>query len=703
MRTGLFSYRRTLLLITLLLAGVAQAQQQVDIHGPAGSVAFGFKVIALPNGNIVVSDPNASVNGMTFVGAVYLYRPDGTLVSTLVGSSAGDSIGAGVGQARITVLANGNFVVPSPYWKNASASSAGAVTFGNANTGWGPGTVVIGVGNSLVGSKSDDLVGYHGVTALSDGNYVVASASWDNGSIANAGAVTWADGTAGVTGPVGAFNSIVGTATGDGIGGDGVTALSNGRYVIASSAWNGVRGAVTRVAGGGTVTGTVSASNSLVGTTAFDAVGARVFKLSNGNYVVASPSWSGGLGAATWVNAVTAQPLGAVSTSNSLVGTLTTDTIGSDGVTALSNGNYVVGSSGWNANRGAATWGNGSSGAIGTVDNNPSITGGAADDYVGYYAAVPLSNGSYVVNSPYWNGNRGAATWGNGATGTALTVSPLNSLVGNSANDGVGAQVVALSSGHYVVGSPDWNGKMGAATWGNGTNGNPKGAITALNSLVGSSANDAVGGNLLALANGNYVASTYAWNGKRGATTWGNGSTGTTGTVSAGNSLVGTTANDGVGSSVLALSNGNFAAINFAWNNAGFSSVGCFSWGSGRGFTKGAVSTANSIFGQLPNDSVGNGLAVAYGNGTYAVHSQSWSGDNTIPQRGAVTLSRGNMPFPGTINARNSVIGARVGGGGSMSFDYHQASDTLVVGRPGDTMVSLLRIDQLFRDDVEQR
>ena len=39
-----------------------------------------------------------------------------------------------------------------------------------------------------------------GVTALSNGNYVVSSPNWTNGAAANAGAVTWGSGTAGVSG-----------------------------------------------------------------------------------------------------------------------------------------------------------------------------------------------------------------------------------------------------------------------------------------------------------------------------------------------------------------------------------------------------------------------------------------------------------------------------------------------------------------------
>ncbi|MFN8440811.1 MAG: hypothetical protein U0175_08585 [Caldilineaceae bacterium] len=69
---------------------------------------------------------------------------------------------------------------------NGSATDAGAVTWGDGTTG------IIGVvssNNSLVGSKSDDHVGE--VTALSNGNYVVSSVWWDNGSATDAGAVTW--------------------------------------------------------------------------------------------------------------------------------------------------------------------------------------------------------------------------------------------------------------------------------------------------------------------------------------------------------------------------------------------------------------------------------------------------------------------------------------------------------------------------------
>ena len=142
------------------------------------------------------------------------------------------------------------------------------------------------------------------MTALSNGNYVVSSPDWTNGAAANAGAVTWGSGTAGVSGPVSATNSLVGSTANDDVGSvdGGVTALSNGNYVVSSPDWtNGAAadaGAVTWGSGTAGVSGAVSATNSLVGSTANDYVGSgSVTALSNGNYVVSSPNWTNGAAA----------------------------------------------------------------------------------------------------------------------------------------------------------------------------------------------------------------------------------------------------------------------------------------------------------------------------------------------------------------------------------------------------------------------
>jgi hypothetical protein len=61
----------TLLALVVLSTGVKASQ--FEITGPVGSAAFGTHVIVLPNGNIVVTDPNFAEAGKTNIGAVYLF------------------------------------------------------------------------------------------------------------------------------------------------------------------------------------------------------------------------------------------------------------------------------------------------------------------------------------------------------------------------------------------------------------------------------------------------------------------------------------------------------------------------------------------------------------------------------------------------------------------------------------------------------
>ena len=213
----------------------------------------------------------------------------------LISTLRGSSANDVVGNGGVTALSNGNFVIGSPLWNNGAVIDAGAATWGNGTTGV---SGVISAANSLVGSTFSDQVGSGGVTALSSGNYVVLSVNWDNGAVANVGAVTWGNGTTGVSGVVSAANSLVGSTATDHVGVDGVTALSNGNYVVGSTTWdNGAivnAGAATRGSGTTGVSGAVSAANSLVGSTANDQVGAGVTALTNGNYVVVSAFWNNG-------------------------------------------------------------------------------------------------------------------------------------------------------------------------------------------------------------------------------------------------------------------------------------------------------------------------------------------------------------------------------------------------------------------------
>jgi filamentous hemagglutinin family protein len=591
-----------------------------------GSTAFDHvgngSVTILSNGNYVVASDDWDNGGATNAGAVTWC--DGSAgctgavssANSLVGSTANDEVGID----GVVALTNGNYVASSSNWDNGGAANAGAVTWCNGTTGC---TGTVSAANSLVGSVANDDVGNGSATALTNGNYVVRSVGWANGGSDNAGAVTWGNGTTGIVGAVSAANSLVGSTASDAVGHDDLIALSNGNYVVVSASWdNGGAadaGAVTWGNGAGGTVGVVSAANSLVGTTALDFVGIDgIEELANGNYVVISPAWdNGGAGdaeAVTWGNGL-GGTVGAVSAANSLVGSTTFDAIGDTGIQLLSNGNYVVRSRFWNngavAFAGAVTWGNGSGGTVGVVSAANSLVGSTANDQVGNGFVTELTNGHYVVRSIGWdNGgtaDAGAVTWGNGAGGTVGVVSAANSLIGSTANDQVGSDgILPLTNGNYVVRSPLWdNGgtaNVGAVTWGNGLGGTV-GVVSAANSLVGSTLNDGVGSNsVAALTNGNYVVSSSGWdNGgivNAGAVTWGNGLGGTVGAVSAANSLVGSTLNDNVGGNgVTALTNGNYIVRSQNWDNGGDVNAGAATLCAGTGGCIGAVTSHNSIIG----------------------------------------------------------------------------------------------------------
>jgi hypothetical protein len=713
-----------------LFSGPSSAGQ-IDIHGPPHSVAFGKAVTVLPTGNIVVCDPDFGASDRKF-GAVYLYSPTGALISALRGNSAGDHVGS----QGIKLLAGGNFAVLSPTWNNGKATAAGAVTWVDGHLGL---SGVVSTSNSLVGSQANDGVGNGGVTLLANGNYVVSSYSWNNGTVPSVGAVTWIDGGKPLTGAVTAENSLVGTEANEVVGAQfsilPVAPLPNGNYVVANPSWHrdpqkGGVGAVMLADGTTGARGTFTESNSLVGTVAGDAVGSGgIVVLGNGNYVVSSPIWSNhdvrSVGAVTWVDG-TLGLVDRVSVNNSLVGSTPSDYVGTSfsthPIVALANGNYVVSSMFWNNGAihgaGAVTWGDGSKGTTGVVSAGNSLVGSAYNDWVGIDRVAALSNGNYVVGSSHWhNGlveSAGAVTWADGTTGLSGPVSTGNSLVGTGVFNSVGSQGIrALSNGNYVVPSPRWSVAgvgAGAITWANGNSG-LVGTVSAANSLIGLPGSGGIGAwGVAALSNGNYVAGSPLWgNGtatRVGAVTWADGTTGLAGVVDASNSLVGETANDEIGYNfAYGLGNGNYVVASPDWSNGGDASVGAVTWGSGRTGISGPVSAFNSLVGIAAGDSIGSGFDhyngfETYSNSTYVVGSPHFHNGAMI-DAGAVSVIRGTGGTVGPVNVGNSVIGTTAGGGQSMVFDYDPTHDTLVVGQPASNVVSLFKSDLLFASGFE--
>ncbi|NRT55254.1 YDG domain-containing protein [Sphaerotilus uruguayifluvii] len=555
---------------------------------------------------------------------------------------------------RITELADGNLAIAVPTWYNGR----GAVAWMNASTGVladGSGGGAISAGTALVGTTPNRTLAPVS-TSASDATkkvYVLGQRMPYNPDYygvdqdrfdASAPVSLTDNGVNRRSTPPGAAGDMIGLW---------VTALPGGAYVVNSPLWsNGAAtyaGAVTWGGSGGAV-GAVGTGNSLVGSSAYDFVGSGgVSKVGSGgaNYLVGSQYWSGNGnaaagrfldnnpdGAVTWVDGSNGHAFGAASSgaavgaANSLIGSAG-DTLGS---LSSSLNTYVTTANDYNSTSYVSTW---------TY---------ASRLQAGSNGLKLLTNGNYLVVDTAWNSGRGAVSFGTGAAGLAGVVASGNSLVGSSAQDKVGASVVELSGGNYVVASPDWdNGaavNAGAVTWGSGSSGRT-GSVGSGNSLVGSGAYDQVGsGGVLPVGSlgsdglrASYIVLSPQWGNRGGASastvaygavTWVRGSdgqiTGAAGTgaaVSATNSLVGDHAGDYVGS------------VHYADSRSG-------SW-SGDGY----------YLQPTAWDAVLTSAVEVLSNGDYVVRSPGWDSG-----KGAATLGSGSTGVAGTIGAANSLVGA---------------------------------------------
>ena len=563
------------------------------------------------------------------------------------------------------VLPNGNLVVTDPLFDGPGT----LVDIGAVHLLRPDGVIVA----TLRGAQAGDQVGSGGVTRLADGDYVVQSPRWQNGSLRDAGAATPCPGDTGIGSIVSPANSLVGTSEGDAVGAS-VTALTDGSWLATTPGWDDGEsldlGAATFVSNTNGVVGPVTAQNSLVGGTPFDHVGEFARELANGGYVVVSSGWDRGAtvdaGAVTFGRAQ-AGVSGRVSIANSLVGSSAFDRIG--GVYPLANGNYVVASTFWDngaaADAGAATFGSGTTGVAGAISATNSLVGSSSGDRVAESVRA-LANGNYVVRSPQWrNGaelDAGAATFGSGVTGITGVVSAANSLVGARAGDVVGHSIERLPSGDYVVSSPFWDDgtapAMGAVTFGPGTTG-VAGVVSASNSFVGSRANDSVGvAGVEALANGDYVIRSSEWdNGiatNAGAATLVDAPLGVVGVVSIENSLVGTKSGDRVGRVVTALADGDYVVGSPEWDNGAMVNVGAVTFVRGGQVVGEAVTIANSLVGSTAGDEVGTDV-VALPSGDYVVRSPRW--DGSVVNAGAVSFGRGDGGTVGVVSPTGSIVG----------------------------------------------
>ena len=634
--------------------------------------------------------------------------------NSIVGSSTtGDFVGSG----GIRILNNGNGLLISPSFNG----NRGAITFldfvNNHLFGAAPGNfaAVISATNSLVGGTANDNIGSGGISALSSGNYVVLSPDFDTLSgISNVGAVTFGVGVTGVAGIVSNTNSLTGSQLNDRVGeftpgtSDSVFQLSNGQVLIRSQAWNSSAGAVTfldqftgRFGGAsGVLAGDLGVGNSLIGGTPNDSLGSdgigEFVAGANHYYAVFSPLFDNGAtdtGAVTFANANTGA-FGFVSSANSVVGTFANDRIGFNaGFQSLSNGNIVLLNQQWNARRGAATFLDlvnnlelqGDISVLNSVlGSTPESRPGSGDgDEVGSNGILELfGTGVFAVLSPNWNltaaGNfNGAISWGNVATGFGVrgAVSASNSLFGSFSGDGVGTSFnfnfdqVAGTSLRFVR-TPNWNSGAGAITFFDPSVATPFGAITDSNSLVGSTAGDALGRDgisaVFTTAGTKVLVESSLWdNGAAtdaGAITAFLASSPISGFVSATNSLVGSNTNDRVGGGFVEFfNNGNRAFVTTSWNQ----NRGAFTFWNPANALVGTIDSTNSLIGATAGDQIGSFGAREIGTDRFFLQNPGWNND-----MGALTFGSTVTGITGEVSAANSFVGSVSGDriGGNVNF-----------------------------------
>ena len=409
---------------------------------------------------------------------------------------------------------------------------------------------------------------------------------------------------------------------------------------------------------------------------------------STGYVVVTNPTDNYGAtnGGATYLFRAGDQAL--IST---LYGSHVDDRVGNGAVTALDNGNFVVLSRNWDSGKGAATWGNGTTGwgatptavssansLVGTTSTFTNSQGGNTSDGNGLNVRL-LNNGNYLVTTGTWNNNRGAVTFGNAATGVSGAISASNSLVGSTpltavANeyasykygDQIGNGVQLLANGNYVVVASGWNMGVGAIALGSGTTG-LTGTVSAATALVGDSSRfdssgngnntDKLGYNFTMLGDSRFVTYQSNWNNGAGVVTSFDGVTPVTGVVSAGNSLLGA-AGDRLGSGgVTVLSNQDAYVVSSpTWNG----SRGAVTYVPFTTNVKNISVATSGVTGSTSGDAVGSRVTML-ANQDYVVSSPSWNGT-----RGASTLVDGSTGKTKAgqavvVSAANSLVGSQSG------------------------------------------
>lgn len=329
--------------------------------------------------------------------------------------------------------------------------------------------------------------------------------------------------------------------------------------------------------------------------------------ISSDRFVIISPYGALGNGKIILVNAVT----GAV--IRTFVGDDASDTLGMDGVTVLSNGNFLIQSSmddvGGITDAGSVMLINSSTGDIVAT-----ISGDDTSDSVGSHGVTDLGNGKFSVSSAADNvggiSGAGSVKFYN-SDGTLAA-----SFVGNAASDNFGRKgVKKLSGGNFVIVSPEDN--IGAVT--------DAGSVTlvsgvdysVITTIVGDNNGDTLGdGGAFVLSNGNFAI--FSTQDDQGLTN--NGTVkivnGASGIVI--NTLAGTANNQYYGSGTqVDLGGGRFAF------STPYETVGAITGAGSVRLVNAAGTVYGTISGNNANDNLGSSSITALATGNLVIASSN--------------------------------------------------------------------------------
>jgi hypothetical protein len=386
--------------------------------------------ILLANGNVVVARPSENLGG-TQRGRVQLYNgATGELIASYEGATDSDQIASG----GVLALANGNFAFASPLEDVANLSDAGRVRLIDGETG--------DVLSDVAGEFTNDQVGVSGLFALSNNRVLVLSRNARYAGQDQAGTIVVLDATSGqeVTrfGGENAYANL----------GEVHLILANGNIVLTEP---GLQvGALDQAGAAILFDGQTSQEiGRTVGDDAFDQLGHDLYPLSNGNYVIGNISdYVGGLssaGAAILVDGQTGHEIDRVEGDNFI------DQFSLGGITELGNGDYIVRN--WfdqvssQSAVGSLVFVNGSTGAELTR-----AVGAQDQDMLGFEAPIDLGNGNFAAGSTTArlgaNTSAGVAMLINGTTGAKIDT------VRGAREDDFMHVIAGLSNGNYLIGSP---------------------------------------------------------------------------------------------------------------------------------------------------------------------------------------------------------------------------------------------------------